>query len=140
MTDMAYWLLKTEPTTYSAADLQRDKTTTWDGVKNPTAVKNIRAMAKGDEVLIYHTGDEKACVAIAEVTKLPRDDPNDPKSAVVDLKFKSMLDKPVTLAEIKADKTFEGYDLIRIGRLSVVPTADKFWKRLMLLSSPKGAK
>jgi predicted RNA-binding protein with PUA-like domain len=137
---MAYWLLKTEPSTYSAADLKRDKTTTWDGVANPTAFKNIRAMAKGDEVLIYHTGDEKQCVAIAEVTKPPRPDPTNAKSAVVDLKFKSMLENPVTLATIKADKAFEGYDLIRIGRLSVVPTPDKMWNRLIVLSSAKGAK
>lgn len=137
---MPHWLLNSEPTDYSAADLRRDKSTVWSGVKNAAAVKNIRAMAKGDEVLIYHTGNEKACVAIAEVTKSPRDDPKDAKSAVVDVKFKSMLARPVTLAQIKADKVFESYDLIRIGRLSVVPTPDKMWKRLMFLSSQDRAK
>src|SRR4051812_31926055 len=140
MTAMAYWLLKTEPSDYSAADLQRDKSTTWTGVKNAAAVKNIRAMKNGDEVAIYHTGDEKQCVAIAEVSKPPRDDPDEPKSAIVDLKFKSMLKLPVTLAAIKAESAFAGYDLIRIGRLSVVPTPDKMWNRLMFLSQSRGAK
>ena len=83
---MANWLLKTEPSTYSAADLQRDKTTTWDGVANPAAVKNIRAIIKGDQLLIYHTGDERQCIAIAEATSAGRPDPKNAKSAVVDLK------------------------------------------------------
>ena len=137
---MAYWLLKTEPGTYSAADLQREEKTTWDGVANALAVKHLRSMAKGDEVLIYHTGSEKQCVAIAEVTAEPRPDPKDAKSAVVDLKFKSMLKRPVTLSEIKADPAFAEYGLVRLSRLSVVPTPKEIWKRLLQLSSASGAK
>jgi predicted RNA-binding protein with PUA-like domain len=137
---MAYWLLKTEPGSYSAADLQREKRTTWDGVANALALKHLRAMAEGDEVIIYHTGDERQCVAIAEVTGEPRPDPKEPKSATVDLKFKSMLPRPVTLSEIKADAAFAGYDLVRLSRLSVVPTPKEIWKRLMQLSSARGAK
>lgn len=134
---MPNWLLKTEPSTYSAADLARDKTTTWDGIANAAARNHIRSMAKGDRVVIYHTGDEKQCVAVAEVVSAPKPDPkgDDEKAVVVDLKFKAMLKTPVTLSQIKADKAFEGWDLIRIGRLSVVPTSDKIWNRLIELSS-----
>lgn len=134
---MPNWLLKTEPSTYSATDFARDKTTTWDGVANPTALKHIRSMVKGDRIVIYHTGDEKQCVALAEVVSAPKPDPksDDEKAVVVDLKFKSMLNTPVTLKQIKADPAFEGWDLIRIGRLSVVPTSDKIWNRLIELSS-----
>lgn len=137
---MAYWLLKTEPSEYSAADLQREKSTAWTGVANPTAVKHLRAMAKGDVVVIYHTGTERRCVALATVTDPARDDPSNSKSAIVELKFDAMLKTPVTLEQIKADPAFEGWDLLRIGRLSVVPTPDKMWNRLMSLSSPRGAK
>jgi predicted RNA-binding protein with PUA-like domain len=137
---MAYWLLKTEPGTYSAADLAKEKTAKWDGVANPTAVKHLRSMKKGDLCLIYHTGDERQCVALAEVVGPPRDDPTNPKLAVVDLKFKSHLKHPVTLDTIKADKAFAGWDLLRIGRLSVVPTPDKLWNRLIELSSKAPAK
>lgn len=139
---MANWLLKTEPSEYSADDLARDKTCTWDGIANAAARIHLRAMVKGDRIVIYHTGDEKQCVAIAEVSGTPRKDPNsaDEKAVVVDLKFKSKLKSPVTLAQIKADKAFEGWDLIRIGRLSVVPTSDKIWNRLIELSSTAKAK
>lgn len=134
---MANWLLKTEPDCYSADDLARDKTTTWDGIANAAARVHLRSMAKGDRVLIYHTGDERQCVAIAEVASEPRPDPSsdDKKAVVVDLRFKSKLKTPVTLEQIKADKAFDGWDLLRIGRLSVVPTSDKLWKRLIELSS-----
>lgn len=139
---MANWLLKTEPETYSADDLARDKTTTWDGIANAAARIHLRAMAKGDRAVIYHTGDERQCVAIAEVCSAPRKDPksDDEKAVVVDLKFKSKLKSPVTLAQIKADKAFDGWDLLRIGRLSVVPTSDKIWNRLIELSSAPKAK
>ncbi len=139
---MANWLLKTEPTTYSADDLAREKTTTWDGIANAAARIHLRSMKKGDRVVIYHTGAERQCVAIAEVSSAPRKDPksDDEKSVVVDLKFKSKLKSPVTLETIKADKAFEGWDLLRIGRLSVVPTSDKIWNRLIDLSSGGKAK
>ena len=134
---MPNWLLKTEPSTYSADDLAREKTTTWDGIANAAARIHIRSMAKGDRVVIYHTGDERQCVALAEVSAAPRKDPKseDEKAVVVDLKFKSKFKTPVTLEQIKADKAFEGWDLLRIGRLSVVPTPDKIWNRLIELSS-----
>ena len=134
---MARWLLKTEPTTYSWDQLVKDKQTTWDGVANATALQHIRAMKKGDAVLIYHTGGEKAAVGIAEVASAPYPDPNedDEKRVVVDLKPKKKLSRPVTLAEIKADPTFAGWDLLRIGRLSVVPVPDTMWARVEELSA-----
>ena len=133
---MAKWLLKTEPSTYSWDDLVRDKRTTWDGVANPTALKNIRSMKKGDFAFIYHTGDEKAAVAIAEIASDPYPDPKDKtgKATVIDLKPKSKLATPVTLATIKADEAFEGFELIRIGRLSVVPVPEAMWKRIEMLA------
>jgi predicted RNA-binding protein with PUA-like domain len=133
------WLLKTEPGTYSWDDLVRDKRTTWDGVTNAVALKNIRAMTKGNPVIIYHTGDERAAVGVAEVASDPYPDPKagDAKIVVVDLKPKMKLAKPVSLADIKADPAFAGWDLIRIGRLSVVPVPDAMWKRLETLASGK---
>ena len=133
---MAYWLLKTEPGTYGWDDLVRDKRTTWDGVANAAALKNIRAMKKGDLALIYHTGDEKAAVGVAEVTSEPYPDPKDEtgKATVIDLKPKKQLATPVTLAQIKADPAFEGFDLLRIGRLSVVPVPAPMWKRIEALA------
>ena len=133
---MAKWLLKTEPSTYSWDDLVRDKRTTWDGVANPTALRNIRSMKKGDLALIYHTGDVKAAVGVAEIASDPYADPKDKsgKATVIDLKPKGPLPAPVTLAQIKADKAFEGFELIRIGRLSVVPVPEPMWKRIEEMS------
>jgi predicted RNA-binding protein with PUA-like domain len=137
---MAYWLLKTEPGSYSAADLKRDGKTTWDGVANALAVKHIKSMAEGDEALIYHTGAERQCIAIAEVTSDGKADPKDAKSATVNLKFKAMLKRPVTLAEVKADPAFKEYGLVKLSRLSVVPTPQEIWKRLIQLSQASSAK
>ena len=133
---MAYWLLKTEPSTYSWQDLQREKKATWDGVANATALIHIRAMKKGDLALIYHTGDERAAVGIAEITSNPRPDPkqDDEKLVVVDIKAKKKLPAPVGLDAIKADKAFAGWDLLRIGRLSVVPVPEAMWKRIEQLA------
>jgi predicted RNA-binding protein with PUA-like domain len=133
---VAYWLLKTEPGTYSWDDLVRDKRTTWDGVANATALKNIRSMKKGDLALIYHTGDVKAAIGVAEVASDPYADPNDDtgKATVIDLKPKRKLAAPVTLAQVKADPAFAGFDLLRIGRLSVVPVPDAMWKRIETLA------
>jgi predicted RNA-binding protein with PUA-like domain len=129
---MPRWLLKTEPSVYSFDDLAAAKTATWDGVANAVALKHIRTMKKGDDLFIYHTGDEKAVVGTAKVTSAPYPDPNDPdaKLTVIDLKAGKRLAKPVTLATIKADPTFEGWDLIRIGRLSVMPVPDAMWQRI----------
>jgi predicted RNA-binding protein with PUA-like domain len=133
---LAYWLLKTEPDSYSWDDLVRDKSATWDGVANATALKHIRAMKKGDLALVYHTGDERAAVGIAEVKSAPYADPNedDERLAVVDLKPKRKLAHPVDLNVIKADKAFAGWDLLRIGRLSVVPVPEAMWERILKLS------
>lgn len=133
---MSYWLLKTEPTTYSYADLERDKKAVWDGVSNPVALKNIRAMSKGDLAFVYHTGDEKAIVGIAEITSGPYPDPkqNDERLAVVELKPKKKLKNPVTLAAVKARKEFAPWELVRVPRLSVMPVSPEQWKKLLAMS------
>jgi predicted RNA-binding protein with PUA-like domain len=112
------YLLKTESSVYSFADLQRDKSTIWDGVTNPVAVKNLRGMQKGDKLVIYHTGDEKSAVGTATVESVDATDPKVPK---VRIKAGKPIAKPVTLAEIKANKLFGQSPLLRQGRLSVVP-------------------
>ncbi len=134
---MARWLLKTEPDSYQWNDLARDKKTAWDGVSNALALKHIRTMKKGDLALIYHTGDERAAVGVAEVVSNPYPDPNaeDDRVVIVDVKAKKKLEQPVTLSDIKADKAFAGWDLLRIGRLSVVPVPDKMWRRIEELGS-----
>lgn len=134
---MARWLLKTEPETYSFDDLLRDQKTVWDGVANALALKHIRAMRKGDEVLVYHTGDEKAAVGLAAVASAPYADPaaGDDKLAVVDLRAGKRLASPVPLSAIKADPAFAGWNLLRIGRLSVVPVPEGMWDRLIELSA-----
>jgi predicted RNA-binding protein with PUA-like domain len=136
---MARWLLKTEPDTYAWDQLVKDKRTVWDGVANNTALKHIRSMKKGDVALIYHTGDERAAVGVAEIVSNPYPDPDeqDDKLVVVDLKPKKKLPQPVTLADIKADPAFAGWDLLRIGRLSVVPVPDAMWKRIEELAESK---
>jgi predicted RNA-binding protein with PUA-like domain len=123
---MATWLLKTEPSTYSYQDLVRAGRAVWDGVTNPVALRNLRAAAAGDAALIYHTGDEKAVVGLAEVVKAAYPDPKakDDKLVVVDLKPVGALPKPVTLAQLKAEKAFADSPLVRQGRLSVVPISD----------------
>ena len=130
-----YWILKTEPTTYGYADLERARTAVWDGVTNNLALKHLRAMRRGDEVLIYHTGDEKAVVGVAAVVSEPYPDPKkqDLKLAVVDLEAKRRLARPVSLAEIKADKAFADLALVRMGRLSVMPVAPAQYRKLLKL-------
>jgi predicted RNA-binding protein with PUA-like domain len=112
------YLLKTEPTVYSFANLQRENTTVWDGVTNPVAVKNLRGMKPGDRLVVYHTGDEKSAVGTATVVSV---DATDPKNPQVKIKVGKPLAKPVTLAELKANKLFADSPLVRQGRLSVVP-------------------
>jgi predicted RNA-binding protein with PUA-like domain len=118
MDDLAYYLLKTEPSEYSFADLQHDKTTIWDGVSNPVAVRNLREMTPGTLLVIYETGDHKSAVGTASVVSV---DAADPKKPLVKIKAGKPVSKPVTLAEIKANKLFADSPLVRIGRLSVVP-------------------
>ena len=134
---MARWLLKTEPDDYSFDDLLKDKKAIWDGVTNALALKHIRSMKKGDKAIIYHTGDDRAAVGLATVVSAPYVEPlaDDPKLAVIDIKPGKRLARPVTLTEIKADPAFAGWDLLRIGRLSVVPVPDPMWDRLLELAT-----
>ena len=136
---MAMWLLKTEPTVYSYADLERDKETIWDGVANNTALQNIRKIKKGDTALIYHTGDERQIVGIAKVTRGYYIDPNkgDDKLAVCDVKAKEPMPRPVTLKEIKATPELANWDLVRLGRLSVLEVSDEQWAIVCRLAKEK---
>jgi predicted RNA-binding protein with PUA-like domain len=113
-----FYLLKTEPSEYSFADLQKSDTTIWDGVSNPVALKHLRAMEKGNKLVIYHTGDERTAVGTATVES---NDPSDPKNPRVKIKAGKALGSPKTLSEIKANKLFAESPLLRQGRLSVVP-------------------
>jgi predicted RNA-binding protein with PUA-like domain len=127
-----HWLLKTEPSTYSWDDLEREKTAVWDGVSNPVALRNLAAMKPGDDALIYHTGDEKAVIGLAQVTKPAYPDPKakDAKLLVVDIKPVRRVARRVTLQEIKADPAFRDSPLVRQGRLSVVPLNEEQFRRL----------
>jgi predicted RNA-binding protein with PUA-like domain len=120
-------LLKTEPTVYSFSDLQSDKETEWDGVTNPTAVRNLREMKPGDLLILYHTGDDKTAVGTATVVAV---EASNPKSPVVKIKAGKGLPKPVSLAQIKANKLFADSPLVRQGRLSVVPLSETQYKAL----------
>jgi predicted RNA-binding protein with PUA-like domain len=122
------YLLKTEPTVYSFADLQREKTTVWDGVTNPVAVKHLRGMKPGERLVIYHTGDEKSAVGTATVVSV---DDSDPKNPQAKIKVGKPLARPVTLAEVKANKLFADSPLVRQGRLSVVPLAEQQYKSIV---------
>lgn len=116
-----FYLLKTEPSTYSFADLQREGTTVWDGVTNPVAVRNLREMKPGDQLVIYHTGDEKQAVGTASVVSTDAADPKNPR---VTIKAGKPIAKPFTLAEIKAKALFKDSPLVRQSRLSVVPLTE----------------
>ena len=133
---MRFWLLKSEPEHYSYADLERDGRTVWDGVANNAALIHIRAMQPGDLALIYHTGDERRAVGLAEVASEPYPDPQagDPKLAVVDVRPLRALGRGVTLAEIKADPAFADFALVRQGRLSVVPVTPEQWARILAMA------
>jgi predicted RNA-binding protein with PUA-like domain len=128
---MAYFLAKSEPSTYSISDLERDKHTTWDGVTNPTAVRAIKEMKPGDRVFFYHSGGISSIVGLAVVSGGGRPDPKNPKSAVADLEFVGHLEPPTTLHEIKQSKKFEDWALVRQSRLSTMPAPEKFveWMR-----------
>jgi len=126
------WLLKTEPGEYSYDDLEDEKRGRWDGVSNPAALRNLRAMAKGDRVLVYHTGDEKAVVGTAEVVREAYPDPEgkNERLVVVDVEPRGRLARPVTLAEIKQMPEFAESPLVRQGRLSVVPITATQWEAI----------
>jgi predicted RNA-binding protein with PUA-like domain len=121
------YLLKTEPSVYSFADLERDRETIWDGVTNPVALKHLREMKPADRLVIYHTGDEKRAVGSASVVSVDAADPRNPQ---VKIKVGKAAGKPVTLAEVKSAKLFADSPLVRQGRLSVVPVTKEQYKFL----------
>ena len=124
------WLFKTEPSSYSFQRLQQDKRTVWDGVKNNLALKHLCGVKKGDWILIYHTGDEKSAVGVAQALSAAYPDPGkeDPKLVVVDVKPIEPLSRPVTLAEMKANPKLAKFDLLRLPRLSVMPVSEEQWR------------
>jgi len=131
------WLFKEEPTHYSFDAFVKDKRTVWSGVKNPLAQKHLRGVRKGDRIFYYHTGDEKAVVGIAKALGDAYPDPKDKggKASVVDIAPVKKLTRAVTLAEIKADPAFNGFPLVRISRLSVMPVSDDEWSRIKKLAT-----
>ena len=134
-----YWLAKQEPSGprgYSFENLKKDKKTVWDGVHNNLALKHMREKKPGDLVLFYHTGDERQAVGIMEVTSKPYSNPEEDNERfiVVDVKYKKPLKKPVTLDEIKKQKKFQDWELIRISRLSVMPVPKTIWDSIIDLS------
>ena len=126
---MTTWLVKTEPTTYSLADLQKERRTKWEGVKNAAALIHLRRMTVGDTVFIYHTGDEKAVVGVARCFIA------DTKDGVVTLEYERALKRPVTLAEIKADKRFKEFALVKISRLSAMPVSETHAKLILKMGA-----
>ena len=136
MRGMAQWLVKEEPDHYGYDQLVRDRKTVWAGVRNPLAQKHLRGIKRGDRIFYYHTGKEKAVVAIAHAGSDAYPDPNDSagKLFVVDVLPGKTLARPVTLAEIKADTAFATFPLVRMSRLSVMPVTDAEWTRIEKMS------
>ena len=131
------FLFKEEPSNYNFDAFTKDKKTTWSGVRNPVAQRNLRSVKKGDRVFYYHTGDEKSVVGIAKALGDAYLDPEDPtgKAHVVDVGSVKTLARPVTLKEIKADPWFKDFALVRISRLSVMPVRDAEWNRIEKMST-----
>ena len=139
---MKYWLAKQEPSGprgYSFEQLKTDKSTVWDGVHNNLALKHIREMCPGDLVLYYHTGDQRQAVGIMQVTSKPYPNPEEdnPRFVVVDVKYKRQLERPVTLDEIKTDKRFRDWELVKISRLSIMPVPKNIWDAILDMSNTK---
>ncbi|HJZ12281.1 MAG TPA: EVE domain-containing protein [Acidobacteriota bacterium] len=136
---MNYWLFKSDPEAYSFADLERDRQTRWDGVSNNLALKHLRNCKKGDQVIIYHSGEEKSLIGLAEITREAYADPKqkDPKLAVVDIRALKRLKRPITLADVKARKEFADFPLVRMPRLSVMPVTTTQWNSLMKLTGER---
>jgi len=126
------WLFKTEPSAYSFQQLEKDKQTVWDGVKNNLALKNLSGIKKGDWILIYHTGNEKAAVGIAQALSGSYADPakKDPKLLVIDIEAMKPLPRPVTLSEMRSNSKLAGFVLLRLPRLSFMPVTDEQWKTI----------
>lgn len=133
---MARFLFKTEPGKYSFEDLARERSTRWDGVTNSLALKHLRGAREGDEVLVYHTGDEKQVVGLAKIMRGAYPDPGskDPKRVVVDLMVGARLPKPVKLEEMRANAKLRDFDLLRLTRLSIVPVSDAHWAEVLRLA------
>jgi len=129
-----YWLIKSEPAAYSWDDLVRDGETLWDGIRNHRAANNLRAMKAGDRVLFYHSVTGKEVVGLAEVGEAGLSDPRDAAWAAVKVKPVRALDRPVTLAEIKADRALADIELVRLSRLSVAEIRPEEWKRVLELA------
>jgi predicted RNA-binding protein with PUA-like domain len=123
------WLFKTEPSVYSYQQLEKDKKTTWDGVKNNLALKNLNDIEKGDQILIYHTGDEKAAVGVARALGGAYPDPSqkNPRMLVVDIEAVKPLPRPVTLTEVKTNSKLANFDLVRLSRLSIMKVSEEQW-------------
>jgi predicted RNA-binding protein with PUA-like domain len=134
---MNYWLVKTEPDTFSYDDLAREKKTVWDGVRNFQARSNMKKMEAGDQVFVYHTGDEKSVIGIATVAKAAYPEPADAEWIAVDLAPSKKLKKPVSLAQIKSEKRLSDMVLVRAARLSVQPVTEEQFKYIISLSEEK---
>ncbi len=132
---MNYWLLKTEPETYSWETLCNEKKGVWDGVRNFQARKNLKAMKPGDRAFIYHTGDQKAIVGVSLVTKGPYPEPKDPDWVAVDLAPEKALKHPVTLTQIRQEKSLQKMVLVKAARLSVQPVTKEEYQEIFALSS-----
>lgn len=130
------WLFKTEPAAYSWQQLVREGRTVWDGVRNALALRHLAGVAKGDKVLVYHTGDEKAAIGIADVTRGAYPDPkaSDDRIVVVEIRPQRPLPRPVTLAEMRSSPRLEGFELLRLPRLSVMPVSAAHWAAILALA------
>ena len=135
----AKWFLKSDPEHYSFFDLERDGKTVWDGISNNLALKHLRNVRRGDLVMVYHTGAERAAVGLAEAASDPYPDPqqHDPRLAVIDLQARKKLARPVTLDEIKKSSMLKNFDLVRLPRLSVMPVSDEQWNTLLAMAAKK---
>jgi predicted RNA-binding protein with PUA-like domain len=135
----AKWLLKSDPEHYSFQDLEREGKAVWDGISNNLALKNLRNVRRGDKVLVYHTGKERAVVGLAEAVSDPYPDPKqkDARLVVIDLQAKGKLARPVTLDEIKKTAALNGFDLVRLSRLSVMPVTDAEWTTILKMGGTK---
>ena len=134
---MAYWLMKSEPSSYSWDDLVRDGGTDWDGVRNNAARLHLRAMKRGDEAFLYHSMTDKAVVGIMRIARGPQPDPKDQDWVAVRVEPVDKLERPVTLAEIKADPSLAAMELLRQSRLSVAPVRAEEWQRILEMAGSK---